>query len=78
MVFHFLAEAHKVSQLSKESTSLHCAWIQTDTGHLIIVENINECNVANATGGNERLPHEEALDAICIQKHPEMKSSFSG
>jgi len=45
---------------------------------IIVVENINECNVANATGGNERLPHEEALDAICIQKHPEIKSSFSG
>lgn len=50
-------------------------WIETDTGHLIIVaENINDCNVANATGGSERLSHEEALDAVCIQKHPEMKS----
>lgn len=41
---------------------------------MIVVENINESNVANAMGGSERLPREEALDAICIQKHPEMKS----
>lgn len=62
MIFNFLAEAHKVSQLSKAKTSLHCTWIETDTGHLIIVvENINECNVANATGGSERLPHEGGL-----------------